>query len=597
MGRASMSIGAAANDPQAMTPKSGSAGRGMSSADTNGMRERINELENLLYQSMEAQTAAEDRCDTLVMTNEHALQRCEVSRNADNELFSSLKMQLKLKTESIKHLVSKKAAAAGDAAVPADPERVADLEREVDDLKKENEELRKAQDAPFSNHPEYRAIAIENSKLTLVMKADGAFLLETDNATGNSTMIPNPDFEERRHVEKMARDVRGQFMHAVKDKKQLMEELLAVRASAGVAGAAACASRRMSGALPPISVGAVMSPASQTSLAAMLTPERKTFESVRLQMWREEQDFDAKRKRFEEELDTTKRELVALQTQLASAEARASFAAMELDELKPSIRRLSIGGHDMGDAASEIERIAKRAAEARLSCETEKLGREAALHGSSKLEEELRAAKQEAEEAAKREATMRHQLAAAEYAVAASERRANKQQRASLAADPGRLAQLQEHNEKLQLKLANVTDEYESRKEEFAFLEGKVQRITKEFSQQEEHARAQLQALDMAKATLASETTKIADLEGKLRDVTSGDDKQTALVQSLQEATKTAEELEKKLEESLKNEEELRDGYSINLYICIYMCMYIHITYIHIYYVHMYIYIYIYIYM
>ncbi len=38
-------------------------------------------------------------------------------------------------------------------------------------------------------------------------------------------------------------------------------------------------------------------------------PQRKTFECVRLQMWREEQDFDAKRKRLEEELDTTKREV------------------------------------------------------------------------------------------------------------------------------------------------------------------------------------------------------------------------------------------------------------------------------------------------
>ena len=51
------------------------------------------------------------------------------------------------------------------------------------------------------------------------------------------------------------------------------------------------------------------------------------------------------------------------------------------------------------------------------------------------------------EEAHKREGTLRHQLEAAEYAVAASERRANKQQRSSLSADPTRLAQLAEENE------------------------------------------------------------------------------------------------------------------------------------------------------
>jgi len=38
----------------------------------------------------------------------------------------------------------------------------------------------------------------------------------------------------------------------------------------------------------------------------------------------------------------------------------------------------------------------------------------------------------------------------------ASERRANKQQRASLAADPGRLAGVQAENEQLQLKLATL---------------------------------------------------------------------------------------------------------------------------------------------
>jgi len=50
-----------------------------------------------------------------------------------------------------------------------------------------------------------------------------------------------------------------------------------------------------------------------------------------------------------------------------------------------------------------------------------------------------------------------------------------------------------------------VQDEYESRREEFAFLESKVQRTTKELAQQEEHARTQAAALEQAKAQLASE--------------------------------------------------------------------------------------------
>ena len=32
----------------------------------------------------------------------------------------------------------------------------------------------------------------------------------------------------------------------------------------------------------------------QAQLASLTTPERKSFESVKLQMWREEQDFDAR---------------------------------------------------------------------------------------------------------------------------------------------------------------------------------------------------------------------------------------------------------------------------------------------------------------
>ena len=58
------------------------------------LRERISALENLLYQSMETQAEAEHRCLQLVETSSQSLQRCEMALNADNDLFSSLKMQV-----------------------------------------------------------------------------------------------------------------------------------------------------------------------------------------------------------------------------------------------------------------------------------------------------------------------------------------------------------------------------------------------------------------------------------------------------------------------------------------------------------------------
>ena len=78
----------------------------------------------------------------------------------------------------------------------------------------------------------------------------------------------------------MAAEVRSQFMAAVRDKKQLEAELAVARASA--AGGAA-------DALPPVSVDSVLSPGAQGKLAALTTPQRATFQNMRLQMWREEQ--------------------------------------------------------------------------------------------------------------------------------------------------------------------------------------------------------------------------------------------------------------------------------------------------------------------
>jgi hypothetical protein len=43
---------------------------------------------------METQAEAEHRCLQLVETSSQSLQRCEMALNADNELFSSLKMQV-----------------------------------------------------------------------------------------------------------------------------------------------------------------------------------------------------------------------------------------------------------------------------------------------------------------------------------------------------------------------------------------------------------------------------------------------------------------------------------------------------------------------
>jgi hypothetical protein len=41
----------------------------------------------------------------------------------------------------------------------------------VQDLRRECEELRKAQDAPLAAHPEYRVLAIEADRLALAMQA------------------------------------------------------------------------------------------------------------------------------------------------------------------------------------------------------------------------------------------------------------------------------------------------------------------------------------------------------------------------------------------------------------------------------------------
>lgn len=66
------------------------------------------------------------------------------------------------------------------------------------------------------------------------------------------------------------------------------------------------------------------------------------------------------------------------------------------------------------------------------------------------------------------------QLQAAEYATQTLERRVN---RASAGADMGRLGKLQEDNESLQVRLQALQDEHDSHKEEFAFMQRKVERL------------------------------------------------------------------------------------------------------------------------
>ena len=159
-------------------------------------------------------------------------------------------------------------------------------------------------------------------------------------------------------------------------------------------------------------------------------------------------------------------QVLALQQQLSSAQRKAEMATLELDELKPSLRRLSSGagcGSPLADAASELERIAKRAAATRLSLASEQQGRQAAeaklrrsSGGESALREDLRKAEAALAAAEAREGKLRTQLQSAEFALATSERRAAKQHRASLSVDPGRVAKVQEENEALQLQVLAV---------------------------------------------------------------------------------------------------------------------------------------------
>ena len=114
-------------------------------------------------------------------------------------------------------------------------------------------------------------------RLLLAMWLQGAFVVESSTVGVNGETIklhPHANMEERRHIyiyiyvymwtrrltrmgahrrhmDEMTRQVRDQFMHAVKDKKALIEEVAALRALVGNGGGGS-SSRRFSPALPPI---------------------------------------------------------------------------------------------------------------------------------------------------------------------------------------------------------------------------------------------------------------------------------------------------------------------------------------------------------
>ena len=64
-----------------------------------------------------------------------------------------------------------------------------------------------------AQHPEHRAVLLALQKLEMAVSAGGRFILEPGDAHDKrARLLPNPDtlIQERRDVEKMARDVRDQ---------------------------------------------------------------------------------------------------------------------------------------------------------------------------------------------------------------------------------------------------------------------------------------------------------------------------------------------------------------------------------------------------
>ena len=101
-----------------------------------------------------------------------------------------------------------------------------------------------------------------------------------------------------------------------------------------------------------------------------------------------------------------------------------------------------------------------------------------------------------------------------------------------------------------------MTDELESHKEEFAFMESKVQRVTRELAEQEA-------GNDKLAAEGAAKDARIAALEAQVSGSLEGDGgggAAAAAAAALLAAKERAEELERQVAESAKTEDELREG-------------------------------------
>ena len=99
-----------------------------------------------------------------------------------------------------------------------------------------------------------------------------------------------------------------------------------------------------------------------------------------------------------------------------------------------------------------------------------------------------------------------------------------------------------------------MTDELESHKEEFAFMESKVQRVTRELAEQEA-------GNDKLAAEGAAKDARIAALEAQVSGSLEGDGGgAAAAAAALLAAKERAEELERQVAESAKTEDELREG-------------------------------------
>ena len=143
------------------SPASSGRDSSQTSEEKLSLQARIDALENLLYQCLEKQGEEEEEAQKMVEVASQAQELVRATQGADSELFSSLRMQLKLKNESVKHLSLKvNAIQAKQQAEKKEGEEesaeLAELKQAIDLLKQENEELRKAQDAPLAQHPDYR---------------------------------------------------------------------------------------------------------------------------------------------------------------------------------------------------------------------------------------------------------------------------------------------------------------------------------------------------------------------------------------------------------------------------------------------------------